>query len=63
MSKTETIRARIGPVLKEKTERIFCETTRKTFEDTDAGKNLVICRDADDMFKQLSKAEIAEGVG
>ncbi|NOZ23987.1 MAG: type II toxin-antitoxin system RelB/DinJ family antitoxin [Planctomycetes bacterium] len=28
-------------------------TTRKTFEDTDAGKNLVLCKDADDMFKRL----------
>ena len=29
------------------------ETTRKTFEDTDAGRNLVICKDADDIFKKL----------
>jgi len=27
--------------------------TRKTFESTDAGKNLVICKDADDMFGRL----------
>jgi len=28
-------------------------TTRRTFEATDAGQDLVLCRDADDMFKQL----------
>ena len=27
--------------------------TRKTFEDTDAGRNLVVCEDADDMFRKL----------
>ena len=30
------------------------ETTRQTFEDTDAGRNLVVCEDADDMFKKLA---------
>ena len=29
------------------------ETTRKTIEDTDAGRNLILCKDADDMFKKL----------
>ena len=29
------------------------ETTLKTFDDTDAGKNLVVCKDADDMFRKL----------
>lgn len=29
------------------------KTTRKTFEDTDAGRDLVVCEDADDMFKRL----------
>jgi DNA-damage-inducible protein J len=29
------------------------ETTRRTFTDTDAGRNLVVCEDADDMFKKL----------
>jgi len=29
------------------------KTTQKTFENTDAGRNLVICKDADDMFKKL----------
>jgi len=29
------------------------ESTRRTFEDTDAGRNLVVCEDADDMFKSL----------
>lgn len=30
------------------------ETTRRTFSDTDAGRNLVVCEDAEDMFKKLS---------
>ena len=29
-------------------------TTRRTFDDTDAGRNLVICDDVDDMFQRLS---------
>ena len=29
------------------------ETTLKTFDETDAGKNLVMCKDTDDMFKKL----------
>ena len=28
-------------------------TTTKTFEATDAGKDLVICRDAEDLFEKL----------
>ncbi|MFH0801583.1 MAG: type II toxin-antitoxin system RelB/DinJ family antitoxin [bacterium] len=28
-------------------------TTRKTFRDTDSGKNLVHCHDADEMFNKL----------
>ncbi len=28
-------------------------TTVRTFEDTDAGRNLVVCQDADDMFRRL----------
>ena len=27
--------------------------TRKTFEDTDAHRNLIVCEDADDMFNKL----------
>lgn len=27
--------------------------TKKTMEDTDAGRNLVLCADAEDMFKKL----------
>ena len=27
--------------------------TRKTFEDTDAGKNLTVCEDVEDMFAKL----------
>ncbi len=29
------------------------ETTSQTFNDTDAGRNLIVCEDADDMFKKL----------
>jgi len=28
-------------------------TTRRTFESTDAGKDLVVCKDADDLFRKL----------
>ncbi len=28
-------------------------TTRRTFENTDAGRGLVVCKDADDMFRKL----------
>ena len=31
------------------------EITRRTFEDTDAGRNLIICDNADDMFEKLGK--------
>ena len=29
------------------------EATRQTFDDTDAGRYLIVCEDADDMFKKL----------
>ena len=29
------------------------ETTRRTFESTDAGRDIVVCKDADDMFNKL----------
>jgi len=29
------------------------ETTRRTFSDTDSGRNLVVCENADDMFRKL----------
>lgn len=29
------------------------KTLRKTFEDTDKGKNIIHCKNADDMFKKL----------
>lgn len=35
--------------------RVPNETTRRTLDDTDAGQDLVYCRDADDLFKQASK--------
>lgn len=28
-------------------------TSRRTFDDTDAGRNLVVCEDAQDMFEKL----------
>ena len=28
-------------------------TTKRTFEDSEAGRNLVVCEDADDMFRKL----------
>jgi DNA-damage-inducible protein J len=28
-------------------------TTRKTFEDTDAGRELIVCKNPEDMFKKL----------
>ena len=33
--------------------RVPNETTRQTLDDTDAGKNLVYCRDAEDLFERL----------
>lgn len=29
------------------------KTTLKTFDQTDAGKDLIVCKDADDMFRKL----------
>ena len=29
------------------------ETTRRTFESSEAGRDLVVCKDADDMFDKL----------
>mgnify|MGYP001026684842 CR=1 FL=1 len=29
------------------------ETTRRTLADTDSGRNLIMCEDAEDMFKKL----------
>jgi DNA-damage-inducible protein J len=29
------------------------EQTRQTFEDTDAGRNLIVCKNVDDMFEKL----------
>ena len=33
--------------------RVPNETTRQTLDDTDAGQNLVYCRDAEDLFERL----------
>lgn len=84
MSKTETIRARVEPELKDKAENVFRKlgltttqaitlfykqvelrnglpfevaipnkTTYGTFTNTDAGRGLIVCEDADDMFRKL----------
>ncbi len=29
------------------------QATRRTFDDTDAGRHLIICEDVDDMFRKL----------
>jgi DNA-damage-inducible protein J len=29
------------------------ETSRRTFDDTDSGRHLIVCEDADDMFRKL----------
>ena len=29
------------------------EATRRTFDDTDAGRHLIVCEDPDDMFRKL----------
>jgi len=29
------------------------ETTRQTFHNTDSGRDLIVCEDADDMFRKL----------
>jgi DNA-damage-inducible protein J len=29
------------------------DQTRQTFEDTEAGRNLIVCKDVDDMFEKL----------
>jgi DNA-damage-inducible protein J len=29
------------------------ETTRRTFDDTDAGRNVIVCENVDDMFDKL----------
>jgi hypothetical protein len=48
MPKTATVRARIEPGLKRQAEGFF--TTQKTFKETDADQNLVVCKNIDDMF-------------
>jgi len=84
MSKTETVRARIQPELKNRAENVFRklgltatqaitlfykqvdlrdglpfdvvipnETTSRTFENTDAGRDLIVCEDTEDMFRKL----------
>jgi len=34
--------------------RVPNETTRQTLDDTDAGKDVVYCRDAEDLFERLN---------
>lgn len=33
--------------------RVSNETTLRTFQNTDAGKGVVLCKDANDLFEQL----------
>jgi DNA-damage-inducible protein J len=84
MNKSEMIRARIEPGLRDRAESVFRKlgltttqaitlfykqvelrnglpfdlvipnrTTRRTFDDTDAGRSVVICDDVNDMFQKL----------
>ncbi len=84
MHKTETIRARVEPRLKNKAEHVFrklgltttqaitlfykqvelrnglpfdvaipAAATSQTFDKTDEGRDLVVCEDAEDMFRKL----------
>jgi DNA-damage-inducible protein J len=32
---------------------IATKTTRRTFDGTDAGRDVILCKDADDMFRKL----------
>jgi DNA-damage-inducible protein J len=84
MAKTETVRARLEPELKERAESVFrrlglnatqaitlfytqvelrdglpfdvaipTSTTRRTFEQTDKGRDVTVCKDADELFAKL----------
>ena len=84
MAKTETVRARLEPELKERAELVFrrlglnatqaitlfytqvelrdglpfdvaipTSTTRRTFEQTDKGRDVTVCEDADELFAKL----------
>jgi DNA-damage-inducible protein J len=84
MAKTETVRARLEPELKERAESVFrrlglnasqaitlfytqvelrdglpfdvvipTRTTRRTFEQTDKGRDVTVCKDADELFAKL----------
>jgi DNA-damage-inducible protein J len=84
MAKTETVRARLEPELKERAESVFrrlglnasqaitlfytqvelrdglpfdvaipTSTTRRTFERTDKGRDVTVCKDADELFAKL----------
>jgi len=84
MAKTETVRARLEPELKERAESVFrrlglnatqaitlfytqvelrdglpfdvaipTSTTRRTFEQTDKGRDVTVCEDADELFAKL----------
>ncbi len=62
MIKSDVIQARIDPILKEQLKQnrglpfeadIPNAVTQQTFDDADAGRNLVRAQDADDLFKRL----------
>ena len=51
MTKEATVRAKIDPDLKD--VAVPNKITEQVFQDTDAGRNLVKCENADDMFEKL----------
>ncbi len=62
MKKTAKVRARGEPELKNQVElcdELLCDVgvptaaTKRTFEASEAGRDLVTCKDADDMFRKL----------
>jgi hypothetical protein len=52
VNKTSTVRTRRESKLKGRVV-IPTRATAQTFESTNAGRDLVICKDADDMFAKL----------
>ncbi len=55
MSKTATITAEIDPILKAEVENIFKEETLKAIDEAEKGIDLVVCDNAEDMFKKLGR--------
>jgi hypothetical protein len=56
MKKTAIMRMQVQPNLKGHTEKTldrFWSATKRTFEATDAGRDLTVCADADELFEKL----------